>query len=99
MVIRALAFIEDIMYEDHNGLPDQMPEVVMVHFEKYAHVPYKKCSCVPILPVTKFWSAWDVNCTRKQFPLQLPFAITIHQGSQQTRNFWKPGKVREFCGT
>ena len=48
------------------------------------HVLYEKSGCVLFPPVAKFLKVRDVNFTRKQFPLQLAFVITIHKSQGLT---------------
>ena len=77
LVNGALGYVEDIIYEENHGPPDQMPRVIMVHFENYFHSTYENSGCVPIPPVTKFWKSGNINCSRKQFSLQLALSL-IH---------------------
>ena len=56
----------------------------MVRFENYFHSAYENSGCVPIPPITRFWKSGNINCSRKQFSLQLAFAITIHKSQGLT---------------
>lgn len=63
--------------EENHVPPDQMPHVIMVHFEKYSHSTFKDSGWVSIPSISKFWKTENIICTIKQFPLQLAFVITM----------------------
>lgn len=84
LVNGALGYVEDIIYEENYSPPDQMPRVIMVRFENCCPSTYANSGCIPIPPITKFWKSGNINCSRKQFPLQLAFAITIHKSQGLT---------------
>lgn len=84
LVNGALGYVQDIIYEENHGPPDQMPRVIMVRFENYSHSSYENNGSVPIPSITKFWKSGNINCSRKQFPLQLAFAIKIHKSQGLT---------------
>lgn len=77
LVNGALGYVEDIIYEENHSPPDQMPRVIMVRFKNTPDLTYNNSGCIPIPPITKFWKSGNTNCSRKQFPLQLAFAITF----------------------
>lgn len=54
LVNGALGCIQDIIYEEHHGPPEQMPQVIIVRFENYRHSPFENTDFVPITPITKY---------------------------------------------
>lgn len=72
-------YTEDIVYEENHSPPDQIPKVIMVRFENYKHSTYETTHCVPIPPIIQYWRDGNILCSRKQFPLHLAFAVTMHR--------------------
>ena len=67
----------DIVYKP----PDYFAEVVMVHFPGYTGPPFTDINprVVPIVPVSRKIDCKCHSCYRKQIPLRLGWATTIHR--------------------
>ncbi|XP_008182473.1 ATP-dependent DNA helicase PIF1-like [Acyrthosiphon pisum] len=57
---------------------DKQPLCVLVKIDEYQG-PTLYSNLVPIVPVTVSFKKGSTTCTRKQLPLQLTFAITVHK--------------------
>jgi hypothetical protein len=72
--------IVDIVYLNGKTPKDGLPDVVMVHFQSYTGPPFMKENpkLVPIVPVQRRLECYCHFCKRKQIPLRLGWATTIH---------------------
>lgn len=82
LVNGALGTVRSIVYLPENR-PPALPHVVLVHFDKFTG-PYLRNREFPILPVTSTWKDRGVECSRRQFPLSLAYALTIHKSQGLT---------------
>lgn len=81
----SLGTVKDIVYvpQTTDTHLDDHPLCVLVQFDNY-HGPTIYDNCVPILPVTVGFRKGNTSCTRKQFPLQVAYGITIHKSQGVT---------------
>ncbi|XP_012143156.1 uncharacterized protein LOC105662771 [Megachile rotundata] len=82
LVNGSLGHVTDIIYDEGRGAPS-LPRVIMVKFDSYLGSNYDDGS-FPILPIEASWSDGHNDCTRKQFPLVLAYAMTIHKAQGLT---------------
>ena len=66
--------VTDIIYDP---AADHMPICILVSFEKYTG-PVLYENSIPIVPVVASFKKNEISCTRKQFPLMLAYAVSIH---------------------
>ena len=78
----SLGYIREIIYAD-NESPPQLPQVLMVEFDNYKG-PFLYKNYFPIIPVERTWKHNNILCSRKQFPVMLSYALTIHKSQGQT---------------
>ena len=76
----AIGIVEDILYLNERK-PPELPDVAMVRFPNYSGPPFisQDAQLVPIFPVER---KMDCPCQfwrRKQIPLRLGWATTIHR--------------------
>lgn len=73
--------ITDIIYDpsiEYEAYSERMPLCILVQFEKYTG-PTIYGSSVPIVAITSSFKQRGISCTRKQFPVMLGYAISIHR--------------------
>jgi len=77
----AVGNIVDIIYLNNNQPENSLPDAVMVEFHNYTGPTFipENPKIVPILPVERKIDCYCHGCRRKQIPLQLGWASTIHK--------------------
>ena len=82
LVNGALGYVRKIVYLPECYPPEHLPEILMIEFDNYTNPTID--NLVPISLVTRYWKSKSYNCSRKQFPVDLAWAITIHKSQGLT---------------
>lgn len=82
LVNGALGFVRQIIYEDGQR-PPSLPCVLLIEFDRYPG-PFIGERTFPLRPVRTTWSDRGVECSRRQFPINLAYALTIHKSQGLT---------------
>jgi len=84
LVNGATGTVSFIIYNEDNTI--QMPDAIIVQFDKY-----RGPSCLPseermvaIRPETVYWQVNRQSCSRRMFPLQPAYGLTIHRAQGMT---------------
>lgn len=84
LVNGSLGTVTDIIYSNGER-PPLLPAVILIRFDKYAGPFFREQSqSFPILPITVSWREQGADCTRRQYPLNLAYAVTIHKAQGLT---------------
>jgi hypothetical protein len=75
----AIGHVVDILYDEKNSSPDSSPEVIICSFPSYTGPCLDdSLKTIPIPAITRYWTTErGVQCSRKQFPLNVSYARTI----------------------
>lgn len=82
LVNGALGTVTAIVYDSKN-LPPNLPLYILIKFDKY----YGPCfyeESIPIIPENAYWTLDNIEYFRKQYPLTLTYANSIHKGQGLT---------------
>lgn len=82
LVNGSLGTVKEIIYESDTR-PPQMPIALLVSFDNYSGPHYQE-NAVPIIPVIRHWKSEKGSHWRKQFPLTVAYAVTIHKAQGLT---------------
>jgi hypothetical protein len=77
----AIGSVFDIIYPANKKPTDCLPNIVMVDFPNYTGPPFINSNpkVVPLVPVERKVDCSCHGCKRKQIPLRLGWALTIHK--------------------
>lgn len=82
LVNGAFGTVEAIIYDKEVKPPDP-PLYILVKFEKFRRKGFVN-NCVPIFPQNAQWTKNNIKYFRRQFPLVLNYATTIHKSQDLT---------------
>eukprot|EP00118_Oscarella_pearsei_P020682 m.225765 g.225765 ORF g.225765 m.225765 type:complete len:1796 (+) comp40019_c0_seq3:374-5761(+) len=85
LVNGSMGHVKAILYEPGTG-PPALPETVVVQMDRYNGPTWGGERCVPVCSLERCWSSNKsrTSCKRRQFPLQLAWAVTIHKSQGLT---------------
>ena len=76
LVNGSLGTVADIVYEIGKR-PPSLPALVLVKFDNFQG-PFLKDDLFPVFTTTVTWKDKDTECKRRQFPISVAYALTIH---------------------
>jgi ATP-dependent DNA helicase PIF1 len=83
LVNGSVGTVKDIVYNKGEASPDHLPVAIIVKFDEYRGRTFdchlKEEKLVPIIPVSRQFDQAGKSCTRRQFPLNLAYAMTTHK--------------------
>lgn len=82
LVNGALGTVRQIVFKQEER-PPALPYVILVEFDRYAG-PYFQNNLFPIMPIVTNWKDRGLDCWRKQLPVTLAYALTIHKSQGLT---------------
>jgi len=82
LVNGSLGTVRDIVYFDNDG-PPSLPCTLLIEFDRYSG-PFIRNNYFPLLPIHTTWRDQGVDCDRRQFPLTIAYALTIHKSQGLT---------------
>lgn len=82
LVNGSLGTVREIIYRAGER-PPLLPYAILIEFDKFTG-PYYSENLFPLLPITNTWRDQNVECSRRQFPISLAYAMTIHKSQGLT---------------
>lgn len=74
--------VREIIYRSGES-PPSLPLTILIDFDNFRG-PYLADRCFPLKPVSTSWRDQSIDCTRRQFPITLAYAMTIHKSQGLT---------------
>ena len=82
LVDGTLGTVRDIVYEVGEG-PPALPHTLLIEFDRYLG-PFIRNRLFPLRPSKSNWKERGVDCTRRQFAINVAYALTIHKAQGLT---------------
>lgn len=95
LVNGALGFVREIIYEPECNPSNSKPVVILAQFDKYTGPTIN--GLVPIAPVTNNFKYKGQSMSRKQFPIQLAYSMSVHKSQGLTLDKALVDIGNEFC--